>query len=63
MFVNSKWMADFLATYLSEYNIPTTSIHGDRSQQYRELALKDFSTGEMNVLVTTAVISRGLGKL
>lgn len=63
VFVNKKWIADFLATYLSEYGIPTTSIHSNRAQQYRELALNDFTSGKMDVIITTSVASRGLGKL
>lgn len=55
-------MADFLATYLCEKHIPSTSIHGDRLQDQREAALNDFVKGKRNVLVTTAVASRGLGK-
>lgn len=55
-------MADFLATYLCEKHIPSTSIHGDRLQDQREAALNDFVEGKRNVLVTTAVASRGLGK-
>lgn len=62
IFVNTKWIADFLATYLCEKNIPSTSIHGDRLQSHREEALSDFSNRKKNVLVATTVASRGLGK-
>lgn len=62
MFVETKWMADFLAAYLCEKHIPSTSIHGDRLQDQREKALNDFTVGNTNVLVATAVASRGLGK-
>jgi probable ATP-dependent RNA helicase DDX4 len=61
VFVETKRTADFLAVYLSDNNIPTTSIHGDRLQRERELALCDFKTGRMEVLVATAVAARGLG--
>jgi probable ATP-dependent RNA helicase DDX4 len=61
VFVETKRTADFLASYLSEQDIPTTSIHGDRLQRERELALCDFKTGRMTVLVATAVAARGLG--
>lgn len=61
VFVNTKWTADFLATYLCEKHIPSTSIHGDRLQSYREQALSDFSNRKKNVLVATTVASRGLG--
>lgn len=60
--MNQKWTADFLATYLCEHHIPATSIHGDRLQNKREEALNEFVTGKKDVLVATAVGSRGLGK-
>lgn len=63
VFVETKWTADFLATYLCEKHISSTSIHGDRLQDKREEALADFVKGKKNVLVATAVASRGLGKL
>lgn len=61
VFVEEKRVADFTATYLSEMDLPTTSIHGDREQAERELALKDFRTNKMKILVATAVAARGLG--
>ncbi|XP_037957874.1 ATP-dependent RNA helicase vasa-like isoform X2 [Teleopsis dalmanni] len=60
IFVETKRLADFLATFLSEHNIPSTSIHGGRLQSQRELALKDFKTGHMKILVATNVAARGL---
>lgn len=60
VFVEMKRTADFIATYLSEYDFPTTSIHGDRLQREREEALADFKSGRMGVLVATAVAARGL---
>lgn len=62
VFVETKWTADFLATYLCEKHIPSISIHGDRLQDQREYALNEFTQGKINVLVATAVASRGLGK-
>ncbi|KAJ4450546.1 hypothetical protein ANN_01973, partial [Periplaneta americana] len=60
VFVEMKRTADFIAAYLSEQDFPTTSIHGDRLQREREEALCDFKTGNMGVLVATAVAARGL---
>jgi len=60
VFVETKKNADFLATFLSEEGLPTTSIHGDRLQREREEALNDFKTGRMPILVATAVAARGL---
>nr|AAW78361.1 vasa RNA helicase [Tribolium castaneum] len=60
IFVETKRNADFLATFLSEQNIQSTSIHGDRYQSEREKALLDFKTGHRKVLVATGVAARGL---
>lgn len=63
VFVETKRTADFLASFLSESEHPTTSIHGDRKQSQREEALQDFKKGKMKVLIATSVAARGLGKL
>lgn len=60
VFVEQKKMADFMASFLSENEIKSTSIHGDRLQQQREQALGDFKSGRMRVLLATAVAARGL---
>lgn len=60
VFVETKRNADFLATLLSEHDIKTTSIHGDRLQREREQALWDFKKGICNTLVATGVAARGL---
>ncbi|XP_046904167.1 ATP-dependent RNA helicase DDX4-like isoform X3 [Hypomesus transpacificus] len=60
VFVGSRKKADFIATFLSQVKIPTTSIHGDREQQEREVALHDFRSGKYPVLVATSVAARGL---
>jgi len=60
VFVETKKQADFLATFLCEAGYPTTSIHGDRLQREREMALGDFRSGNKPVLVATAVAARGL---
>lgn len=61
VFVQEKRTADFIAAFLCENNFPTTSIHGDRLQSQREMALADFKSGRMPILVATAVAARGLG--
>ncbi|KAK1176408.1 putative ATP-dependent RNA helicase DDX4 isoform X2 [Acipenser oxyrinchus oxyrinchus] len=60
VFVETKRKADFIATFLCQEKIPTTSIHGDREQREREQALGDFRTGKCPVLVATSVAARGL---
>ncbi|XP_037076094.1 putative ATP-dependent RNA helicase Pl10 isoform X3 [Pollicipes pollicipes] len=61
IFVETKRGADNLEEYLYRYaGYPVTSIHGDRSQAERELALKNFRNGRCPILVATAVAARGL---
>lgn len=62
VFVETKRTADFLASFLSESEHPTTSIHGDRKQSQREEALSDFKKGKMKVIIATSVAARGLGE-
>ncbi|CDO69658.1 hypothetical protein BN946_scf184851.g46 [Trametes cinnabarina] len=60
VFVETKRMADMLSDFLLGNNIPATSIHGDRTQREREMALQTFKTGRTPILVATAVAARGL---
>ncbi|XP_068523507.1 probable ATP-dependent RNA helicase DDX4 isoform X5 [Anas acuta] len=60
VFVETKKKADYIAAFLCQENIPTTSIHGDREQREREVALQDFRSGKCPVLVATSVAARGL---
>ncbi|XP_061692307.1 probable ATP-dependent RNA helicase DDX4 [Syngnathoides biaculeatus] len=60
VFVETKRQADFVATFLCQENLPTTSIHGAREQREREQALGDFRRGKCPVLVATSVAARGL---
>nr|XP_020444961.1 probable ATP-dependent RNA helicase DDX4 [Monopterus albus] len=60
VFVETKRQADFIALFLCQEKVPTTSIHGDREQPEREKALADFRSGKCPVLVATSVAARGL---
>nr|BAB12217.1 vasa homolog [Ciona savignyi] len=60
VFVETKRGADFLACMLSQEGCPTTSIHGDRLQQEREQALRDFKSAVCPILIATSVAARGL---
>ena len=60
VFVETKRMADMLSDFLMTHNLPATSIHGDRTQREREMALQTFKTGRTPILVATAVAARGL---
>ncbi|KAG0021121.1 DEAD-box ATP-dependent RNA helicase [Entomortierella chlamydospora] len=60
IFVATKWKADYLDDILYNMNFPCISLHGDRSQRERELALEAFKIGRSPILVATAVAARGL---
>ncbi|KAD4384210.1 hypothetical protein E3N88_24378 [Mikania micrantha] len=60
VFVETKKGADSLEYWLCMNGFPATSIHGDRSQQEREQALRSFKSGNMPILVATDVAARGL---
>ncbi|CAH9068249.1 unnamed protein product [Cuscuta epithymum] len=60
VFVETKKGADALEHWLCTNGFPATSIHGDRSQQERELALRSFKRGDTPILVATDVAARGL---
>ncbi|TFK51997.1 DEAD-domain-containing protein [Heliocybe sulcata] len=60
VFVETKRMADMLSDFLMMNSLPATSIHGDRTQREREMALQTFRTGRTPIMVATAVAARGL---
>ncbi|THU65407.1 hypothetical protein C4D60_Mb05t03300 [Musa balbisiana] len=60
VFVETKKGADSLEHWLSMHGFPATSIHGDRTQQERERALRSFKSGASPILVATDVAARGL---
>jgi len=60
VFARTKHGADRLAKRLSVAGFKTAAIHGDRSQNQRNQALKGFQDGYYRVLVATDVAARGI---
>lgn len=60
VFSRTKHGADNIARYLSKRNIKCESIHGDKSQNARQRALKNFKEGVSNVIVATDIAARGI---
>jgi superfamily II DNA/RNA helicase len=60
VFVRTRHGADRLSKQLSHHGIKAAAIHGDRSQAQRERALKSFSKGEVQALIATDVVARGI---
>ncbi len=60
VFARTKHGADRLAKKLVRGGSKATSIHGDRTQSQRNLALRGFQEGSYRVLVATDVAARGV---
>lgn len=60
VFTQTKATADVLSGFLSAQGIEATSIHGDRLQEQREQALREFKRGTKKCLVASPVGERGL---
>lgn len=60
IFVNTKVNAESIKAHLSEMKIKCETLHSDKDQFHRNLAIKLFSTGGINILIATDVASRGI---
>ncbi|MEJ7609486.1 MAG: DEAD/DEAH box helicase [Bryobacteraceae bacterium] len=60
VFARTKHGTDRLAKTLSRIGVKAACIHGDRTQNQRNQALKGFQQGQYRVLVATDVAARGL---
>lgn len=60
VFVATRRDADNIEGFLRDQGVEAESIHGNRTQQERERALKSFRTGQSPILVATDVAARGL---
>jgi len=60
VFVATRRDADHIEHFLRMEGVQAESIHGNRTQQERERALKAFRDGDSPILVATDVAARGL---
>ncbi|MEZ5401769.1 MAG: DEAD/DEAH box helicase [Bryobacteraceae bacterium] len=60
IFARTKHGTDRLAKRLSSAGVKATRIHGDRTQNQRNQALRGFKEGDYRVLVATDVAARGI---
>jgi ATP-dependent RNA helicase RhlE len=60
VFARTKRGAERLARRLADQGVKTAAIHGDRSQNQRNQALRGFREGHYRVLVATDIASRGI---
>lgn len=60
IFCRTKHGANKLTRFLCAEGIKSAAIHGDKSQNARQKALKDFKQGDVSVLVATDIAARGI---
>lgn len=60
VFTRTKSSANRLCKFLLDTNIPAGVIHGNKSQNARQLALTQFKEGKTRVLVATDIAARGI---
>ncbi|MGA7179679.1 MAG: DEAD/DEAH box helicase [Thiobacillaceae bacterium] len=60
VFTRTKHGANRLAEQLGRDGISALAIHGNKSQAARTRALKEFKSGELQVLVATDIAARGI---
>lgn len=60
VFSRTKHGADKIVRKLQKANFKAAAIHGNKTQNARQKALKDFKTGKLNILVATDIAARGI---
>lgn len=60
IFCRTKVDAKMLADELNVRGYPSDSLHGDMSQQQRDITMKNFKNKKINMLVCTDVAARGI---
>ena len=60
IFGRTKWGVQKLTSHLITRGFRAGAIHGNKSQNQRQRALQQFKKNEINILLATDVVSRGL---
>lgn len=60
VFGETKFGVQRLSDHLDKSGVPSTAIHGNKSQSQRQRALRDFKENKVRVMVATDVAARGL---
>jgi ATP-dependent RNA helicase RhlE len=60
IFCETKMAVDYLGRDLEKMGIDVETIHGDKNQRTRDIAIKRFKQDEVNILIATDVAARGL---
>lgn len=60
VFGNKSATSDYVSIFLNDHGVSCVNLNGDMLQQIRVGQFEKFQTGEVNVLSTTDIASRGL---
>ncbi len=60
VFTKTKRGANYVAEYLRKHKIDAVAIHGNKSQNARQLALDNFRANKVQILVATDLAARGI---
>lgn len=60
IFVSRKDDCDFFRDMLHDEGYAVDALHGDKSQNYRDIAMSNFRRGSVRILIATDVAARGL---
>ena len=60
IFTRTKHGADRVARHLDRGGVRAGAIHGNKTQNARQRALKDFTSGKLRALVATDIAARGI---
>lgn len=60
VFTRTKYGADKVVRMLEKNKIKSAAIHGNKSQNARQRALKQFKSGEVKALIATDIAARGI---
>ena len=60
VFTRTKYGANNVVKVLEKVGVSSAAIHGNKTQSARQKALKNFSEGEVRVLVATDIAARGI---
>ncbi|MCC6259920.1 MAG: DEAD/DEAH box helicase [Anaerolineales bacterium] len=60
IFTRTKYRAQKVTRQIHQAGFKVTSLHGDRTQNQRQAALKDFKSGTHPIMVATDIAARGI---
>jgi len=60
IFCNTRRKVDWLTDQMTKKDFTVSALHGDMSQQEREVIMRAFRSGSSRVLITTDLLARGI---